>query len=199
MLIRDAAGDLLETTAFLLPQWGGVVIANPTSSQRLLSPDYAAQYFAVFAHQLQTLLGVSKPDGRLGRWQIEAMTRRRTMEAAREAVDTLVATEQLAREVKRLRIGEEVRSDIVAALADLDKAQASATLTEALRHARSANVRASRAFFHPSMMGILYFPDEHLYAIYLPLFGPIAVPLLGAVFKELRAYRKRRAVKAKSE
>ena len=43
------------------------------------------------------------------------------------------------------------------------------------------------------MLGTLYFPDEHLYAIYMPLFAPIAVPLFGSAFRELKAWRKSRA------
>jgi len=37
------------------------------------------------------------------------------------------------------------------------------------------------------MVSMLYFPDEHKYAIYTPLFGPLALPLLMALLKELQA------------
>jgi phosphatidylinositol glycan class S len=37
---------------------------------------------------------------------------------------------------------------------------------------------AHQAFFHSQLLPALYFPDEHLYAVYLPLFLPITVPLL---------------------
>ena len=40
---------------------------------------------------------------------------------------------------------------------------------------------AQDAFFHPNMLPALYFPDEHLYAVYLPLFLPITVPILAAL------------------
>lgn len=42
---------------------------------------------------------------------------------------------------------------------------------------------ASQAFFHPNMLPSLYFPDEHLYAVYLPFFLPITVPLVVALIK----------------
>lgn len=36
------------------------------------------------------------------------------------------------------------------------------------------------------MVSMLYFPDEHKYAIYTPLFGPLALPLVMALLRELQ-------------
>lgn len=63
---------------------------------------------------------------------------------------------------------------------------------EALYHARVAEQEAERAFFEKSMVGQLYFPDEHKIAVYLPLLGPIGVPLVMGLLNELKAWRKRR-------
>lgn len=38
--------------------------------------------------------------------------------------------------------------------------------------ARAANL-ATRASFNHEMLAMLYFPDEHKWAVYTPLFGPI--------------------------
>ena len=47
------------------------------------------------------------------------------------------------------------------------------------------------------MVAMVYFPDEHKVAVYLPLLGPVAVPLLMSAVKELKsilaARRKARA------
>ena len=40
------------------------------------------------------------------------------------------------------------------------------------------------------MVSMLYFPDEHKYAIYTPLFGPLALPLLMALLRELQGMFK---------
>ena len=40
------------------------------------------------------------------------------------------------------------------------------------------------------MVSMLYFPDEHKYAIYTPLFGPLALPLLMALLRELHGMFK---------
>jgi phosphatidylinositol glycan class S len=42
------------------------------------------------------------------------------------------------------------------------------------------------------MLGLLYFPQEHKYAVYTPLFGPIAIPLLATSAREFFKWRKGR-------
>lgn len=49
---------------------------------------------------------------------------------------------------------------------------------------------AEKAFFDDKMVSKLYFPDEHKYAIYTPLFGPLALPLVLALLKELQGVFK---------
>ena len=51
---------------------------------------------------------------------------------------------------------------------------------------------ASRAFFNPGMLALLYFPAEHKYAVYTPLFAPVTVPLLVTLLREVSAWRKNR-------
>jgi len=58
----------------------------------------------------------------------------------------------------------------------------------------SSELLSSRAFFNPNMLGQLYFPDEHKYAVYTPLFGPLAVPLLVAGIRLLKEKRQSRVV-----
>lgn len=63
-----------------------------------------------------------------------------------------------------------------------------------MENARIAEEAAERAFFEKSMVGQVYFPDEHKVAVYLPLLGPVGVPLVMGVVKEVRGWRKRRAL-----
>lgn len=67
----------------------------------------------------------------------------------------------------------------------------------ALAHASTAQVLASSAYFNPSMLALLYFPDEHKYAVYTPLFGPVMVPLVVAGVKEIREWLARRKLRRK--
>ena len=49
-----------------------------------------------------------------------------------------------------------------------------------------------RAFFNPKILSLLYFPDEHKLAIYVPLFVPVLVPFVLSVVVEVKAMRKRK-------
>jgi phosphatidylinositol glycan class S len=42
------------------------------------------------------------------------------------------------------------------------------------------------------MLALLYFPAEHKYAVYTPLFASAVIPLIVAALKEFRAWRKQR-------
>jgi len=63
-----------------------------------------------------------------------------------------------------------------------------------LLHSAQALTLASRAFFNPGMLALLYFPAEHKYAVYTPLFASVAVPLLAAVGREVIAWRRSRRI-----
>lgn len=66
------------------------------------------------------------------------------------------------------------------------------SLTETLRHSSHAFTLSSRAFFNPGMLALLYFPAEHKYAVYTPLFASAVIPLFVAALKEIVAWRKQR-------
>jgi len=51
---------------------------------------------------------------------------------------------------------------------------------------------AEKAFFYHDMIGSLYFPQEHKYAIYLPLFLPLTFPLLSGVSEMISKWRNRK-------
>lgn len=70
-------------------------------------------------------------------------------------------------------------------------------LEQTLVYSSQAATFASRAFFNPDMLAMLYFPAEHTFAVYTPLFLPVAVPLLAMTLKELgQIVKARRAAKA---
>lgn len=70
---------------------------------------------------------------------------------------------------------------------------------QALQHASAALGLASKAYFNPTMLALLYFPDEHKYAVYTPLHGPVAVPLVVALVKEIKAWREKRRKKKEKD
>ena len=72
--------------------------------------------------------------------------------------------------------------------------------TAALKASARALTLSSRAFFNPGMLALLYFPAEHKYAVYTPLFASVAAPLVGAVLREIAAWRRsRKAAQAQQQ
>ncbi|KAK0545972.1 hypothetical protein OC845_004827 [Tilletia horrida] len=240
LVLRDpATGNASNAHAWMIPQWGGVVLYNPPSSSLHntakivpgLRVDELAEPIRLWTSQLKTLLGlrhkpaaetpfcssVSRNDAGEAcvprRLPADLLAIRRLVESAREAVATLASTARLVRKIPNLGVGSEVKGDVQAALdllAQLDsslqsgrgevpadgtgteESQDALSLQHALSLASLSSTLASRAFFHPSMLGLLYFPEEHKYAVYTPLFGPVAVPLVFAVLRELVSWRKAR-------
>ena len=62
----------------------------------------------------------------------------------------------------------------------------SLSLTLRHKHAQKANNYANAEYHNPKKLPQLYFPDEHKYAIYLPLFGPIMIPITLSIVKQVK-------------
>lgn len=168
----------------------------------------------------------SKVDDRLGlELSIENLTRKRILENLRESISTLKSILKLKSKILNLGIGSEVKKDFEESLEILTKlmeeSQSEASIDDALlsnevnqssSEAQDLNLSqvlklssraknlSNRAFFNPNMLGMLYFPDEHKYAVLTPLFGPIAVPILVAVLQEIKKWieEKKERKKAKN-
>lgn len=54
---------------------------------------------------------------------------------------------------------------------------------EAASAARKARGLAANAYFHPTILSLLYFPQEHKIAIYAPLFLPVFAVALTTAFR----------------
>lgn len=64
-------------------------------------------------------------------------------------------------------------------------------ISEAYETSWSAYSYSEQAFYHPSLLSLLYFPDDQKYAIYLPLFLPISIPLLHNIFHLIKMFKNR--------
>ncbi|KAG8186087.1 hypothetical protein JTE90_003170, partial [Oedothorax gibbosus] len=71
-------------------------------------------------------------------------------------------------------------------------------LLEGFAKAQAAFVASDEAFFDPSLLALLYFPEDQKYAIYIPLFLPISIPVITSV-THLWQYFKHRKVAAKED
>jgi len=133
-----------NSTAFIVPQWGGIVIFNPKLRQsELVSPHTLLEMdtkalqptFNLFRYQLESLLGVpplpihltqaSSPISPLDRhhltgWQIDALSRQRARENRQNAIATLSSIIKLVDRIEGMPVGEAVRTDVYNSLEALD-------------------------------------------------------------------------------
>lgn len=181
-------------TAWLIPQWGGVAILNPPLTPENpynphhLSKESLESAFLTFSHQLLTLLGTPSTPPSLP-FRLQTLIRIRAATLLLSASSTMGSLARLTQSLPSIPIPATVATSISITLSHL-----AATCTHlkegrfsaALATARVAEKEAERSFFEKSMVGQVYFPDEHKVAVYLPLLGPIGVPLMISLIKELK-------------
>jgi len=204
--ILDDSSQPLSSNSFVLPQWGGIVLLNlpvDTPPKLHLTEAELDHVFVGFQAQLLRLLGVSElppelqssePSRPLTDFQLETLYRQRTFENAGSTRETLQSIVKLVDQIPNMPVGQDVRNDVLEALSALEVLYAGVWSVPALalQHSSRALTLASRAFFNPGMLALLYFPAEHKYAVYTPLFAPVAIPLLVTLLREISAWRKAR-------
>ncbi|EJT72952.1 hypothetical protein GGTG_09803 [Gaeumannomyces tritici R3-111a-1] len=177
--------------SWLIPQWGTVYLLPPTSdSSTNVAVDALRTPMLTFSSHLLLLLGTPQ-SGSLP-LRLSTLSRVRAADLVLRASSTLGSLARLSRALPGIAIPRSVAEGVSATMAHLRLACDGLGTPQGLAHARVAEAAAERAFFEKSMVGQLYFPDEHKVAVYLPLLGPIGVPLVMSLLNEFKAWRKRR-------
>lgn len=192
MLIDDVA-----STSWLILQWGGIVIYNPANPEALKESDVLRkeeleQPLLLFSQHLLDLLGLPSPNLPF-HMRLSSQVRLLSLRLIASASSTLGSLARLVQELPSISIPKSTAESVQATLSHLDAsctALNEGRFQDALSHARIADEEAEKAFFHKSMVGQVYFPDEHKVAVYLPMLGPMAVPLIMSVFREVKGLKK---------
>ncbi len=184
-----------SSNAILSARWGGVQIVNPNVTNCKAGEPFvtnARNVMQVFLVQFKRLLGLSSflsTDQVLltnntvvvHTWEIDMLYRMRVLEQFISSRITLTSLSQLLGEISNIVITEEVSEAVLkAVLAAKDTLDALGrnNLTEALNFSTRAFVSSEFAFTHPSLLALLYFPDDQKYAVYIPLYLPVMIPVL---------------------
>ncbi|KAF8982744.1 hypothetical protein BGZ46_000725 [Entomortierella lignicola] len=208
-----------NTNSFLIPRWGGIAILNrdnnTTISSQVITEKELKPLMKVFLTQLRDLMGLT--DLSAARtpfpiifhkasneaptaWELDNLLRRRATENLVDSLATLTSLARLVEDTPNMVVLDHIHKDVVDALKDIEQScqrLSAQQYVTALAASRDALVKSETAFFDPTMVSMLYFPDEHKYAIYMPLFVPISVPLVMAVLREVK--KKRESKKASAE
>ncbi|KAM5431764.1 GPI transamidase component [Microsporum ferrugineum] len=184
-----------SATSWLIPQWGGVTILNPPLSTdpepqnpHHLSREALKPVMDTFSHQLLTLLGTPNSPPSLP-LRLQSLIRIHTASLLLSASSTMGSLARLTLSLPSIPIPITVANSVSHTLSHLSSTCEmlhQGAFRSALTSARVAEKEAERSFFEKSMVGQVYFPDEHKVAVYLPLLGPIGVPLVLGLIKELK-------------
>jgi phosphatidylinositol glycan class S len=188
LIIRETGAN-----SWLIPQWGGIQIFNPSDKKTpdVLNKNHLEPIMATFTAQLLSLLGLPHSPKSLP-VRLATLTRLHTASLLFSTSSTLGALARLTRTLPSIAIPNTVASSVDLTIAHLNAACSSmreGNFHAALQNARIAETEAESAFFERSMVGQVYFPDEHKVAVYLPLLGPVAVPLVMSAVKEIKRWR----------
>lgn len=210
-LVRGASAA--DVASFLSPDWGALVVANPTAefcaqAAALPSGERPSRFVDTTA-VMQTLLYLTRRlldvqnDEPVARWakrqeldsveprafELDAFARSGCVHMVHSATRTLQSLVQLLDEIGNIVINAAVGRAVHEAYESVREAKALLAqnrLAEAVQKARIAFDQAERAFYDPSMLALLYFPDDQKFAVYIPLFMPILLPVLLSVIEMWR-------------
>lgn len=181
-----------RASSWIVPQWGGVFLLNPTLSDKSnpahLSQDSLRPAFMTFSHQLLTLLGTPSTPASLP-LRLQTLVRVRAAALLLSASSTMGSLARLTESLPSIPIPATVAASVSTTLSHLAATCShlrNGRFEASLASARIAEAEAERSFFEKSMVGQAYFPDEHKVAVYLPLLGPIGVPLVVGLIKEIK-------------
>jgi GPI-anchor transamidase subunit S len=211
--------------AFISPKWGSVIIVNPSNATCL---DYLSEredhvMVEVNAHEvMKTALYQLRQLFELERetpitsasivplqsivpraWEVDSYQRTGAIHLVHSAQSTLKSLISLLDDINYIVIDDDVGQAVNDAYDHILLAKQCLLdneLDTCVDYARAAFVAAERAFFDPSLLALLYFPDEQKYAIYIPLFLPIMIPVVLSI-NSIRKYlmHKGGATKEKAE
>lgn len=171
------------STAFELFEWGAGIFLNTRSADELeVALEYAA---AVLAKRVPLLA------------QADRSALLRDAIAAHVASTTfyLCSLQRILLDIPAIDAGAEARALAQRAFAALQRVEHTRglSLDQRATAARDAASAAREAFMHHSIIGQLYFPPEHVYAVYMPLVLPALLPVASNLIVLLRRWRAKRA------
>ncbi|XP_074654533.1 GPI-anchor transamidase component PIGS-like [Tubulanus polymorphus] len=216
--IYTAQGKPASTNAFLSPRWGGVVIENvPNPKNRTQLPSRETlnmqPIMGKFIEQLRQLIGIqtrlpyaniefqSAGITAVTQWELNIWLRKRTIENIATSAATLKSLADLLGKIKNMVINDDIGNEVQLAVDSVTNAHQhlkQGLLRDAFEASKQALQASEKAFFDPSLLELLYFPEDQKFAIYIPLFLPISLPILTSLYSAFKYFRGRNQQKQKS-
>nr|CAH7744489.1 unnamed protein product [Callosobruchus chinensis] len=193
LVIRNDKSEKRQVTAFVSPRWGGILVMNPEKSaceSKTFIPD--KQYIvSTFVTQIIHLFKIKS----LKEEDVETFKIERIKKMIHSTHRTLKSLAQLLTEISRIVISDEVGQKISVAVDNVKLAEGylrKGEIEESLEHAKIAFSTSEAAFSDASLLALLYFPEDQKYAVYIPLFLPIMIPVFMSLTTVKNWFKNRR-------
>ncbi|KAJ3385321.1 hypothetical protein HDU92_003108 [Lobulomyces angularis] len=212
---------LLSTNAFLIPRWGGIIVANPilpindahnTKKKVLLKEIAMKNYIEIYLQQLRSLLGIRRcwtDSNFLSKSikveyenslngitlnELDRWTRKISLSNLEDTVNTLGSLMVLIEEIDGMVVEDKIRDYVLISLDSIKKLYENLekmNYNEANYLSQIGIQYSEKAFFDKSLVSMLYFPTEHKYAVYLPFFLPALMPVFKSLISSLKSMKKK--------
>jgi GPI-anchor transamidase subunit S len=213
----------LSFDSFISAKWGGIVIANPSDAVcSSANEENEVQQVKIHSHEVMDFVlyelrkifeleievpltsasmeALDQVKPRL--WEKDMYLRNGAIHLIYSASSTLQSLIKLLDDIKNIVIGDHVGAEIQKAYENVVKAKQNLMenqIHEAVKYAREAFIAAEKAFNDPSLLELLYFPEEQKYAIYIPLYLPIMIPVVFSISAVRKYFKKDKKEEEKSE
>lgn len=206
--------------SFISAKWGGIVIANPSDAVCSSAQEDEVQQVYIHSHEVMDFVlyelrkifelevevpltsAVMENLAQIAprQWEKDMHLRNGAIHLITSASSTLQSLIKLLDDIKNIVIGDHVAAEIHKAYDNVVKAKQNLLVNDihqAVKYARDAFIAAEKAFNDPSLLELLYFPEEQKYAIYIPLYLPIMIPVLFSLSAVRKYFKKNKKEESK--
>ena len=161
LYIHSNENERVQSNAFLSPSWGGISIINP-DQQSCNDHLYKVDLHPVllnFVAQLRELIGLKSSSVE----DVHQMKKTKSVDMINSTRRTLKSLAKLLSEISSIVISDEVAIKVHDALRNASEAEKwikKDNVDKALKAAKLAFHNSESAFSDPSLLALLYFPDD---------------------------------------
>ena len=163
--------DQHADNAIVVPKWGSVIFFNKDQST-----DESGDLEVImqqFLRHFDQLLGIETIDQWL-HW--------RTTENWNNGRQTLFTLSQLLLSIPNIVIDDSMARKVTSSLDLLEQCQSNQNHNQC----QQGRLLADQVFFDPSLLKLLYFPDDQKFAIYVPLYLPMGAPIAWTLLNDVK-------------
>lgn len=156
--LYNSAKQIVASNAFINPGWGGISVLNPdeaSCNSRVYKPKIT-EVVPTFIEQLRKLFDIDNAD-------LPKFMKKQAEKMIDSSKRTLKSLAQLLLEISSIVISDQVADRIRVAIEATEEAEAylkNGELEAGLKRAKIAFWNSEGAFSDPSLLALLYFPDD---------------------------------------